>query len=57
MVDGRSQALSPTSLLAAPPSTFWWLALSGLFLATLGYLLQRFSRLFYLYEFDHAHND
>ncbi|MDJ0632763.1 MAG: hypothetical protein QNJ34_06190 [Xenococcaceae cyanobacterium MO_188.B29] len=47
--------LSPFKII---PPTGFWLALTGaIILATIGYLLNKLSRLFYVYEFEHAHND
>ena len=63
MLDARSQAIHAaanlsTSLLSmAPPIEFWELLGCSVVLAIVGYLLHRFSRMFYIYEFDHAHND
>lgn len=63
MLDARSQALyaithpDTTLLLMAPPPEFWELVLCSVVFVTGGYLLQRFSRMFYVYTFDHAHND
>lgn len=63
MLDARSQALHAIAnpdtslLLMVPPPEFWELWLCSVVLAAGGYLLQRFSRMFYVYEFDHAHND
>ncbi|MBD2169271.1 Rieske 2Fe-2S domain-containing protein [Calothrix membranacea FACHB-236] len=48
---------TPISLLTLPPIGFWWTLGSAIVFATLGYLLQKFSRLFYVYEFEHSHND
>jgi phenylpropionate dioxygenase-like ring-hydroxylating dioxygenase large terminal subunit len=66
IVDARAVAVkaaiatasqTATSILTAPPAGFW-LALGGTILfATVGYLLKKFSRLFYVYEFEHARND
>jgi phenylpropionate dioxygenase-like ring-hydroxylating dioxygenase large terminal subunit len=48
----------PASLLTVFPHTGFWWALGGAILfVLLGYLLDKFSRLFYVYEFEHAHND
>ncbi|WP_366524913.1 Rieske 2Fe-2S domain-containing protein [Acaryochloris sp. IP29b_bin.137] len=63
MLDARSQALyalthpDASLFLMAPPLEFWELVFCSVTFAIGGYLLQRFSRLFYVYEFDHAHND
>ena len=67
MVDTRAVAMktaiaasaqtSPALLTLAPPAGFWWALGGGLIFAIAGYLLKRFSRLFYVYQFEHAHND
>jgi phenylpropionate dioxygenase-like ring-hydroxylating dioxygenase large terminal subunit len=44
-------------LTVAPPGSFWALLGGAIALAVLGYQLQRLSRLFYVYEFSHSHND
>ncbi|MBD2777591.1 Rieske 2Fe-2S domain-containing protein [Iningainema tapete] len=64
IVDARAVAMraalasagqTATSVLI-PPAGFWW-ALGGTILfATVGYLLKKLSRLFYVYKFEHAHN-
>ena len=46
------------SLLDVIPPTAFWISLSGaVIFATSGYLLQKLSRLFYVYEFEHANNN
>ncbi|WP_026733903.1 aromatic ring-hydroxylating dioxygenase subunit alpha [Fischerella sp. PCC 9605] len=40
-----------------PPAEFWWALGGAILFAVVGYLLKKFSRLFYVYEFEHAHND
>ena len=67
IVDARAVAMraavtsagqSATSLLTVIPPTGFWLALSGTILfATVGYLLKKLSRLFYVYKFEHANNN
>ncbi|MDF5725071.1 MAG: Rieske 2Fe-2S domain-containing protein [Rhizonema sp. PD37] len=67
IVDARAVAMrvavtsaeqSVTSLLTVIPPTGFWLALGGTILfATVGYLLKKFSRLFYVYKFEHANNN
>ncbi|MEQ8538987.1 MAG: Rieske 2Fe-2S domain-containing protein [Coleofasciculus sp. D1-CHI-01] len=66
MVDARTLAVQAalgtvkpaTSLLTViPPAGFWWALGGAILLATAGYLLKKFSRLFYVYQFEHAHND
>ena len=66
MVDARAVAMkvaaapieqTATSVLTVVPPTGFWLALlSAILFAIVGYLLKKFSRLFYVYEFEHAHN-
>lgn len=48
---------TPSLLTAVPPAGFWWALGGAILFATAGYLLKKFSRLFYVYEFEHAHND
>lgn len=56
-VKAASQQID-TSIFALAPSTGFWLALGGAISgATIGYLLGKLSRLFYIYEFNHSHND
>jgi phenylpropionate dioxygenase-like ring-hydroxylating dioxygenase large terminal subunit len=65
IVDARAVALksamlgqTTTSLLSAvPPAGFWWALAGTIIFAVVGYLLKKLSRLFYVYEFEHAHND
>jgi hypothetical protein len=67
IVDARAVAMkaaiapigqTATSLLTVvPPGGFWWALGGAILFATVGYLLKKFSRLFYVYEFEHAHND
>jgi phenylpropionate dioxygenase-like ring-hydroxylating dioxygenase large terminal subunit len=67
MVDARAVAIkvaaasleqTATSFLTVVPPVGFWLALgSAILFAIVGYLLKKFSRLFYVYEFEHAHND
>lgn len=57
MIDVRAIAAQATvaNLIFAPPHAIFWLGLgSAIFLALTGYLLQKLSRLFYVYEFNHA---
>lgn len=49
--------MSDSILAITPTASFWWASAIAIFLAVVGYLLQKLSRLFYLYEFEHAHND
>lgn len=44
-------------LTVVPPAGFWWAIGGAILLAIAGYLLKKFSRFFYVYEFEHAHND
>lgn len=55
MIDARTLAISGDNFL--PPLGFWLALVSGIVLAIGGYLLKKLSRLFYVYEFEHAHND
>jgi hypothetical protein len=48
---------APSLLTVVPPAGFWWAVGGAILLAMVGYLLKKFSRLFYVYEFEHAHND
>ena len=48
---------SVSNLLVAPNLGFWLALGSGLLFASMGYLLKKFSRLYYVYVFEHAHND
>jgi phenylpropionate dioxygenase-like ring-hydroxylating dioxygenase large terminal subunit len=43
--------------LMIPSTTVLWAILGSSLCGILGYLLRRFSRLFYVYEFNHAQND
>lgn len=47
----------PISLTVFPPIGFWWAIAAATLFAVVGYFLKKFSRLFYVYEFEHAHND
>ncbi len=67
ILDARNMALkvgtenfgqTVTSIFDVLPPASFWLAFGGaLIFAALGYLLKKFSRLFYIYEFEHAHNN
>ncbi|MEC4891461.1 MAG: Rieske 2Fe-2S domain-containing protein [Oscillatoria sp. PMC 1051.18] len=47
-----------SSALVVPPSgLFWWAVGSAIFFALVGYMLKKFSRFFYVYEFEHSQND
>jgi hypothetical protein len=51
-------AIATTALQAMIPTTgLLWAILGSALFGTFGYLLKRFSRLFYVYEFNHAKND
>jgi phenylpropionate dioxygenase-like ring-hydroxylating dioxygenase large terminal subunit len=52
-----SQQTSDSILTVIPPAGFWLAIVGAILFAILGYQLKRFSRLFYVYEFEHAHND
>ncbi|MDJ0677049.1 MAG: Rieske 2Fe-2S domain-containing protein [Calothrix sp. MO_167.B42] len=51
---------SPEMLLSAlswaPPLNFWLAVIGAVLFALTGYLLKKFTRLFYVYEFEHSHN-
>ncbi len=56
LVDARSLATASQEFVM--PSVGFWVAISlAILLAGGAYSLQKFSRLFYVYEFEHAHND
>lgn len=66
LVDARAVAVKAASVNAeslnsigstVPPTGFWWALGSAVLFAIGGYLLKKLSRLFYVYEFEHAHND
>ena len=63
VLDARATALKGTLdgntsiLTIAPPGGFWWALGGAIALGILGYQLKRLSRLFYVYEFNHSHND
>jgi len=61
IVDARALAVSgqtATSFLSFFPPLGFWLALGGgILFAIGGYFMKKLSRLFYVYEFEHAHND
>lgn len=53
----RQVAIAPDAVSFLPPIAFWvWLA-GAVGLVIAGVLLTRLRRLFYVYEFEHAHND
>ncbi|MDJ0843450.1 hypothetical protein [Crocosphaera sp.] len=41
----------------APPLSFWLLVIGAIALGLVGYYLKKFSKLFYVYHFEHYHND
>ncbi|HIK07836.1 MAG TPA: Rieske 2Fe-2S domain-containing protein [Trichormus sp. M33_DOE_039] len=51
-----TQAVLDKSVAILPPTGFWLALGSGILFAVAGYLLQKFSRLFYVYEFQHFRN-
>ena len=57
MVDARAIASAGENITGMPPLGFWAAIILAILLAVGGYYLQKFSRLFYVYEFDHARND
>ncbi|GAB4277923.1 MAG: Rieske 2Fe-2S domain-containing protein [Oscillatoriaceae cyanobacterium] len=59
MVDARTVAVQVATIggTVMPPGGFWWAVVGAIFFAGGGYLLQKLTRLFYVYEFEHAHND
>jgi len=66
LLDARAIALlaaageistSDSILAITPTASFWWASAIAICLGVVGYLLQKFSRLFYRYEFEHARND
>ncbi len=66
VVDARAVAMNAiatveqtsVSFLNIIPTAGFWLAILGAILFTIvGYLLQKLSRLFYVYEFEHARNN
>lgn len=55
IIDARTVASAAQSVI--PPAGFWWAIGGTILFAIAGYQLKRLSRLFYVYEFEHAHND
>ncbi|MUG93425.1 Rieske 2Fe-2S domain-containing protein [Scytonema sp. UIC 10036] len=51
------QQTSGSILTTIPPAAFWWAIGGAILFAIVGYQIKRFSRLFYIYEFEHARND
>lgn len=65
-VDSRNVAISlakeqidaaMTMFSVSPPLSFWLLISGAISLALIGYFLKKISRLFYIYKFEHHHND
>jgi phenylpropionate dioxygenase-like ring-hydroxylating dioxygenase large terminal subunit len=50
-------SLNISPFLAIPPTGFWLAIAGAIILATIGYLLKKLSRLFYVYEFEHSRNN
>ncbi|MGD1805489.1 Rieske 2Fe-2S domain-containing protein [Dapis sp. BLCC M126] len=65
IIDARTVAFRMTTTVemnispfTVTPSTEFWVAIVGaIVLGTIGYLLQKFSQLFYVYEFEHSRNN
>jgi phenylpropionate dioxygenase-like ring-hydroxylating dioxygenase large terminal subunit len=60
ILDARNLAIQGenTSIFHVLPPTQFWLAITGSILfAIVGYFLKKFTRLFYVYEFEHAKNN
>ncbi len=58
-IDGRNVAVNVAKeqFSIAPPFSFWLLILGVIAFGLGGYYLKKFSRLFYVYEFEHHRND
>ncbi|MGB5594251.1 MAG: (2Fe-2S)-binding protein, partial [Crocosphaera sp.] len=58
-IDGRNVAvnIAKEQFYALPPLSFWLLILGAIAFGLGGYYLKKFSRLFYVYEFEHHRND
>ena len=52
-----SQQINLSILALAPSAGFWWLLGCAITSAIIGYLLGKFSKLFYYYEFNHFDSD
>ncbi|MEM7554600.1 MAG: Rieske 2Fe-2S domain-containing protein [Cyanobacteria bacterium P01_A01_bin.84] len=52
-----SATITPTLSIISPTVELCWAMGGAVLFALVGYSLNRFSRLFYVYEFKHAHND
>jgi hypothetical protein len=57
IVDARTVASAAQTGFVMPPAGFWWAIGGTILFAIAGYQLKRLSRLFYVYEFEHSHND
>jgi phenylpropionate dioxygenase-like ring-hydroxylating dioxygenase large terminal subunit len=62
LIDARAlaveAAISPAPSIWSVPSIGFWGMMGGMVLfASAGYLLKKLSRLFYVYQFEHAQND
>lgn len=67
MADSRAMAIKQAAATAEqtitsfftviPTAGFWWGFGGTILFASIGYLLKKFSQLFYVYEFEHARND
>jgi phenylpropionate dioxygenase-like ring-hydroxylating dioxygenase large terminal subunit len=55
IIDARTVASAGQNVI--PPAGFWWAIGGTILFAIAGYQLKRLSRLFYVYEFEHSHND
>ncbi len=55
----ETEQLAPSvSVFSVPPTASFWAAVgAAIVLAVVGTLVKKFSRLFYVYEFDHSQND
>ena len=49
--------MSSSFLSWVPPLSFWLAAIGAVLFALTGYLLKKLTRLFYVYTFEHVHND
>ncbi len=68
IIDARYTAIKATQLYFAPemfssyltwvpPLSFWLAAIGAVLFALTGYFLKKLTRLFYVYTFEHFHND
>ncbi len=56
IIDARAVAAHET-VTSFPTTSFWLTILGAVGFASIGYLLMKLRRLFYVYEFEHARND